>query len=269
MRTSSDCILCPTIQPDGGFAVPDLVVVVPTKGRPESVGLVVEAWRATGAFDEGAALTFAVDDDDPTLPRYIQAFNAARASEPYPPPDIRLCHSGPWQPMVLKLNAVALHELALAQGAPAMLGFMGDDHRPRSNGWAARYIGALRELGTGIVYGDDLIQHERLPTQWAMTSDIVLALGRMVPADVEHLYCDNAIMDLGLAADCIRYLPDVKIEHCHPVARRGAWDAGYERVNARAQYAKDHAAHERWKSEQLVVDAATVRGLKCIPTTIN
>lgn len=245
----------------------DLVVIVPTKGRPESVRLVVDAWRATGAFDEGAALTFAVDDDDPTLPRYIQAFNAARASEPYPPPDIRLCHCGTWEPMVPKLNRVAQAELGLEQGAPAMLAFMGDDHRPRTPGWAARYVEALRALGTGIVYGDDLVQGEKLPTQWAMTSDIVTALGRMVPADVEHLYCDNSILDLGRAADCIRYLPDVVIEHAHPVAGRGAWDAGYERVNARAQYAKDHAAYARWKSEQLAADADAVCGLRRMSTT--
>jgi len=237
--------------------VADLVIIVPTKGRPGSLDLVVEAWDATGAFDDGAALTFAVDDDDPALPRYTEAFDRLSATR-----DIRLCHCGPWQPMVPKLNAVALHELNLGQGWPRLIGFAGDDHRPRSQGWAARYIETLRELGTGIVYGTDLIQGERLPTQWAMTSDIVRALCRMVPADVEHLYCDNAILDLGQAADCISYLPDVVIEHCHPVAKRGTWDAGYERVNSRTQYTKDFSSYQEWRSGQLNADAGMVRALR-------
>ncbi|WP_037684635.1 hypothetical protein, partial [Streptomyces griseus] len=106
----------------------------------------------------------------------------------------------------------------------------------RTVGWAGRYVDELRQLGTGIVYGDDGYQGERLPTQWAMTADVVGALGRMVPAPVEHLYCDNSVLDLGRAAGCIRYLPDVLVEHMHPVAGKAADDDQYRRVNSSAQY---------------------------------
>jgi hypothetical protein len=233
--------------------VSDLLVIVPSRGRPESLERVAAAWDATGAFEESAGLVFAVDADDPLLPGY----NAARgrlAAE-----DIYLMNCGPWQPMVTKLDRAAA---LLAEEGHFALGFAGDDHRPTSLGWNRRYVDELRELGTGIVYGNDLLQGERLCTQWAMTSDIVRALGRMVPAPVEHMYCDNAVMDLGRLAGCLRYLPDVVVEHCHPLAGKAEWDTGYARVNRAEQFHRDEAAYRRWSEAARDVDVATVKALR-------
>lgn len=238
--------------------MPDLVVIVPSKGRPLSLLAVVEAWLATDAYAD-ADLVFAVDSDDPTLRAYhMQPLPRADIGRPL----VQFVYAPHWMPMVHKLNlvAVAAATMHLEDDADRypMIGFAGDDHRPRSKGWAARYVGELRRLGTGIVYGDDRVQGAKLPTQWAMTADIVAALGRMVPANVEHLYCDNSILDLGRAIDRISYLPDVVIEHCHPVAGRGPWDAGYQRVNSRDQYARDHAAYTAWGNQGLRADAARI-----------
>lgn len=242
----------------------DLLVIVPTRSRPHAVERVAAAWYATGAFDDGAALVFVVDDDDPTYPEYRAALDRLAAADPGPTP-INMMNAGAWRPMVPKLNRAAGMFAACDHFA---LGFAGDDHLPRSAGWARRYLGALRELGTGITYGNDLLQGERLPTQWAMTSDIVRALGgRMVPAPVEHLYCDNAVMALGLRADCLRYLPSVVVEHVHPVALKAPTDAQYRRVNAPGQYRRDGAAYRRWTREGLAADAAAVRALSA-PTAV-
>lgn len=223
----------------------DLLVIVPTRGRPHNAARMMNAWVTTGAYED-ANLTFAVDHDDPEMLRY-QHLSEGPASFQW---------HGHWTPMVHKLNRGVM-----AFDSYPYVAFMGDDHIPRTDGWAARYCEELAEMGTGIVFGNDLIQGRKLCTQWAMTTDIVKALGRMVPAPVEHMYCDNSVMDLGLALDRIRYLPDVRIEHAHPVAGRGAWDAGYERVNSREQYRKDHASYQAWKAEQLPRDVETVRDL--------
>jgi hypothetical protein len=90
---------------------------------------------------------------------------------------------------------------------------MGDDHFPRTHGWDQAYLDALRELGTGIVYGNDLLQGHRLPTQCAMTADIVRRWGYMALPTLRHMYVDNFWRDLGNAADCLRYLPEVVVEH--------------------------------------------------------
>jgi hypothetical protein len=236
--------------------VSDLLVIVPSRGRPESLERLAAAWDATGAFAESAGLVVAVDDDDPKLPGYHEAMDRLRPAFLYRPLSLALC--GPWQPMVAKLNQAAVFA-ATQPDPPFALGFAGDDHLPRTEGWAGRYLEALREMGTGIVYGDDGLQGEKLPTQWAMTSDIVRALGRMVPAPVDHLYCDNAIRDLGEAAGCLRYLPDVLIEHMHPLAGKAQVDNGYRLVNAPSQYRKDRTAYQRWRDEQLAADVTAIR----------
>lgn len=231
----------------------DLLVIVPTRGRPDNARRVLEAWDATRAWDDGAALSLEVDADDPALDRYLALADAR----------VRVGVSTCWRPMVHKLNMVATNPLSLDCFA---LGFAGDDHLPRTVGWARAYLDALREMRTGIVFGDDLLQGERLPTQWTMTSDIVRALGRMVPAPVQHLYCDNAILELGRAAGCIRFLPDVVIEHMHPVARKSNMDEGYRRVNSPQQYRHDLAAFRLWRDGRLSQDAATVRALREVVT---
>lgn len=215
---------------------PELLVIVPTRGRPHNAARVIDAWTATGAF-ERADLKFAIDADDPEREKYWNLGGDGGLT----------VHQSPkWQPMVHKLNLVANFSTGPYGASYRYLAFMGDDHVPRSDGWVDRYCDELAEMGTGIVFGNDLVQGHKLCTQWAMTADIVRALGRMVPAPVEHMYCDNSIMELGLKLEIIRYLPDVRIEHAHPVAGRGAWDAGYERVNSREQYRKDHATFQEW-----------------------
>lgn len=240
--------------------VTELVVIIPTRSRPESVKRVVETWEATGAFDEGAELLFVVDRDDPRYDEYEAAVRGARPGLP----GVSGAYADVWRPLVPKLNRVA-YDYAVSREHFA-LGFAGDDHLPRTPGWVGRYLGALHAAGTGIVFCDDGYQGENIPTQWAMTADIVRALGRMVPAPVDHLYCDNAVRELGKGAGCLTYLPDVLIEHMHPVAGKAETDAQYERVNGRDQYRHDRAAYRGWArggapSGGLAADVRTVRTL--------
>lgn len=236
------------------MTAPELLVIIPTRGRPERIAGIVQAWRDTGAFDDGAEPLFAIDHDDPRAPDYWAALGAIAR------PDVHRCrlNSYPeWQPMVHKLDRVAgVH--AIEPGAPFALGFAGDDHLPKTRGWAAAYLGELREMGTGIVYCNDGYQGENLATQWAMTADIVRALGLMIPAPVEHLYCDNSIMDLGRAVGRLEYLPNHLIEHQHPAAGHPG-DEQHERVNSSAQYRTDRRAYRTWRDHGgLNADATAV-----------
>jgi hypothetical protein len=139
---------------------------------------------------------------------------------------------------------------------------MGDDHRPRTRGWDAAYLEALHDLGTGIVYGDDLLQGANLPTQCAMTSNIVQALGCMAPATLRHMYVDNAWRALGEAAGCLRYLPEVVVEHLHPVAGKAEWDDNYRRVNAPEMYGHDADAFGEYLRGQFAEHVAKVQRLR-------
>lgn len=213
----------------------DLLMIVPSRGRPHNIAAFHDAWSATST---GAAdLLVAADDDDPTLPGYRDVC-AARGIELTVGPRLR---------MVPTLNKVALerapHHFAV--------GFMGDDHRVRTVGTDAHYLAALRSMGTGVVYGNDLLAQERLPTQVALTSDIVQTLGYMAPLGLIHTWADNAWYDLGHGIERIRYLPDVVVEHMHPLNGKAIEDAGYLEVNSPAAGERDRLAYAHWYEHEM------------------
>lgn len=238
----------------------ELALIVPTRGRPENIRKVIGAWDFTCAWDV-ADLVLAVDADDPEIRRYHEL--AAEHEHPDTGEDLfRVIEYTSWLPMAHKLNATAAR--LAAEGRYFALGFAGDDHLPQTINWAKRYLTVLHELGTGMVYGDDGYQGRKLSTEWAITADVVTALGgRMVPAPVGHMYSDNSIMDLFDAAGAIRHLPEVRVEHFNPYAGgKAPMDEQYKRVNGRDQYRRDRLEYERWKRSGLVADAAAVRALR-------
>lgn len=227
----------------------DLVVIVPSRGRPQAVNELAEAFTRTCTADTD--LVFALDSSDERQPEYADAIQ--NWSQP-----------AFWQltadnhSMVEALNRSAV-DVATGPEKPYAVGFLGDDHRPRTRGWDQAYLDALRKMGTGIVYGDDGFQHQRIPTQCAMTADIVRTLGYMAPPTLTHMYVDNAWLALGRAIRGITYLPDVFVEHLHPVAGKAEWDEGYARVNAPEMYQRDQIAFNRWMAESLPAEAARLR----------
>jgi hypothetical protein len=234
-------------------AVADLIVIVPTRERPAAVPELAQAFRATCTAD--TVLLFVVDNSDPALPAYKTAVDAEHRTG-----QAIGYGTGPSTSMVEALNGAA-EMLVDDDHAPFAVGFMGDDHCPRTVGWDTAYLKALHGLGTGIVYGNDLLQGERIPTQVAMTADIVKALGYMAPPVLTHLFVDNYWLDLGRGADCIRYLPDVVVEHRHPFAGKAAMDAGYVRVNDGGMYERDGQAYAAF-TDELAADIAKVRALR-------
>lgn len=244
-----------------------MLIIVPTRSRPENVEKVVRAWEETDAFRH-ADLVFGVDIDDPKFRAYEAILDHARSG-------VKRCSIPHWQPLVPKLNDLAMSYLKHYPGEYFAIGFAGDDHLPRTPDWGARYLEKLIEMGTGVVSCPDGYRPDKLPTQWAMTADIVCALGRMVPAPVEHLYCDNAVQDLAEAAGCYAYLDDVLIEHMHPLAGKTKFDDQYRHVNRPDQFRQDSETYEEWRDAALLDgrgrdhDAGIVRALRSGSTAPN
>lgn len=224
----------------------DLLVIVPSRGRPHNIAELHVAWVET--THRHAQLLVAVDDDDPTLPEYRRKCSLTGVE----------LTAGPRLRLTGTLNKVALerapHHKALA--------FLGDDHRPRTIGWDAHFVEALDALGTGIVYGNDLLQGEKMATAVAMTSNIVSALGYMAPPQMVHLCLDLAWVDWGRAINRLTYLPETVIEHMHPDVGKAVRDAGYDEANSPQQTAADHAAYEAYRNGQAF--AADVEKLKAL-----
>jgi hypothetical protein len=209
----------------------DLLVIIPTRGRPGAVPEIVQAWDDTGAT---ADLLFAVDTDDPELAAYKK-----HAAELKGDGRVRFTF-GKRRRMVGTLNTQAVK----AAKSYRFLAFLGDDHRPRpaDRPWDARFRECLSG-GPGIVYGNDLLQGENMPTAVAMTSDIVATLDYMAPPAMVHLCVDLVWKEWGTGMQRITYLDDVIIEHLHPANGKAEVDAGYEEVNSPEQVSSDSAAY--------------------------
>jgi hypothetical protein len=167
--------------------------------------------------------------------------------------------SGPRDTLAGWTNQIAVR----FAGEYRYLASLGDDHLPRTQGWDRLLTEAIGKMGgTGIAYGDDTIMSERLPTAPVISSDIVQVLGWMCAPGMRHMCIDIAWKELGLAAECLAYVPGVTVEHRHWGVGKSEFDTTYAEAEARHQ--EDRDALERWKAdpEGMAADVETVRRLR-------
>lgn len=226
-----------------------LIVVVPSRGRPDNIDELIDAMADTCRIV--TCLWVCVDEDDPELERYrqVMADNVSNELD-------RLIVGEP-----SRIGPILNRVMPEAAEISDYIAFMGDDHRPRTVGWDEIYVNTLKDLGTGVVYGNDLYQGPNIPTQVAMTSNIVRATGYFVPPGAKHLYLDNMWADIGRAT-ALRYIPDVIVEHMHPCAGKAEWDAGYEVNNSQQTYSEDEAIYNAWKQNDLPRWAELIRNFR-------
>lgn len=226
----------------------DLVVITPTRARPDRFAELVAAVRDTTAGR--AQVLGLVDDDDPAYDEY-ELLDTWLMIGPR-------CSLSEWT------NQGARYTIgAGAVAPPRYLASLGDDHRPRTKDWDRRLIEAIEALpGPGFAYGNDLLQGERLPTAWVVSAELVRAVGWMMLPTCQHMYVDTAVLELGRAAGRIVYRPDVVIEHLHPAAGKAGWDDSYRQSNTPARFEADRQAFEAWKRDGLEADAARVKALR-------
>lgn len=225
----------------------EITVLCPTRGNPAALREAYYSFKDT-AMEKSSRFVAVVDEDDPSLKDYVEIAQDIVGLK------IDLVPRGESGTMNKALNFAAMRWKDRAM----VIGFIGDDHRFRTKGWD-RVIGqVMADQGGGFVYGNDLFQGEALPTAIFISGKIVQALGWFGPPACKHLYLDNTWKLLGDATDSLYYLPDVVIEHMHPAAGKGEWDANHVRVNASEVYAYDRAAFEEWLKEGKAKDVETV-----------
>lgn len=216
-----------------------MLVIVPSRGRPASFD------RLVGVFKEAKVADLLVCQDD--------------NDTPYTQPGIEnvtIIH-GPRKSFAAWLNfSIAL---PWVQEYP-FVGTFGDDHCPQTPGWDETIVNTLKEMGPGsMVYGNDLFQCERIATTVFMTSDIPKAIGYFaVPGFYQ--YCDPGWHAMGIGAGALRYLPDVIIEHLHPVAGKAPDDQTYR--DSTAYYQSDMGVMEHYRATQLQADIEKVKALR-------
>lgn len=213
-----------------------LAVIVPSRNRPQNIMPLIESMKATMAID--TKLILSVDDDDWKLAEY-QALTL---------PDWVSLEVGPR----MKLGPALNFHANRIKDEFDIIGFLGDDNRPRTIGWDWRVAEEMRP--GGIVYCNDLIQRWKLPTAVFMDSLIVRTIGYFSAPGVIHLYNDDAWKILGERLGTLRYIGDCVIEHCHPLVGTAPRDEGYDEVNSDERWSTDGPAFDAWKADQLDAD---------------
>ena len=218
-----------------------MIYIVPSRGRPHKIEELIKSWDETRI---NAHLFVAVDEDDPAVGAYRKILKDA--------PDWVSWRLAPRMRMIGTLNHWALKFIHHND----VIGFMGDDHRPRTIGWDEKI--EITALDPAVVYGNDLLQGANLPTAVALPSDWIDVLGWMAPPCLTHLWADNFWRELGTELGRLTYLPDVVIEHMHPIAGKSEWDDVYVEVNSGEMYTNDASAYLKFKQTG-EFDAAVAR----------
>jgi hypothetical protein len=196
----------------------DLLLVVPSRGRPQNIARLWSAMQATCKGD--TTLLVGVDDDDPALDQYPGIYGDGRgcAGESVHP----WYHvAGGMRQVVAWLNALSVPHA----GEYRWVGHIGDDNVPSTPGWDVRIMDALRD--TPLAFGNDLYPTRppgSLCCHVFAQSRVITALGYFGPPSIRHMYVDVAWYAWGMGAG-ITFLPDVVIEHLHYTLGRAPFDA--------------------------------------------
>lgn len=219
----------------------DLLVITPSRGRPQYAARLLQRWAATAMVRTD--LIFGLDTDDPELPAYEKLFASI------PGLDARVFwETGPRQQLGPWTN-----DLARKFGSQyrAVASF-GDDHVPRTQGWDARLLEAVEATGGGFAWPEGFAR-PGFPEAVAVGSRVVEALGWFCQPGLQHWYVDQVWWDLAVGARCGTYLGDVTVAHEHvPADQTGAesWEL----------LAADRRAYARWLAGPYEEDVAAVKG---------
>lgn len=239
-----------------------ILYIVPTRGRPDNAFRLAQAFQSTVQLPD-TELLFAIDADDDTRFEYTDTLSKLRHPASQIRVDARFTRTA-LGPNLGGMNSVLnRHATAMAPHYD-YVGFMGDDHVPRTPGWDAQLTRVIEHAYAAIIYGDDLVQRVNLPTAVLMTSNIIKTLGYMAPPELAHMYLDNFWRDLGRTTGILRYEPSVVIEHLHPVhpdaARRPTWDTTYDRGNGK--FGVDEIAYQLYIRTRFADDVQKITQLR-------
>ena len=225
----------------------DLLVIVPSRGRPQNIARMLDAVHATSRAQ--THLHVAVDADDEKLPQYQAVMDKAGG-------DGDVLETGPRKGLCAWTNEVALKHA----GEYPFLASFGDDMVPRTPGWDKALIRGIERMGgTGIVYPWDGTR-EDIPEAVVMSSDIVHALGWMCEPSLAHWYPDNVWADLGRGAGCLRHLRAIAVDHLNVAAGQAKPDAT-ARDNG-LSLDDDRDAYYLWRRSRMADDISVIVKLR-------
>lgn len=207
-----------------------IIVIVPTRGRPDNAVRLLNAIEATADVD----VIFCVDHDDPKMEEYLDTRLPLRI--------VRR------RRLVGTLNEISQDYMHSHQ----VIGFMGDDVIPHTVNWDEEIMRNFKR--NMIAYANDGWQGPGLPTAVFMDSAIVEKLGYMVTPTLIHLFADNYWKALGEALGTLTYLDHINMEHLHPFAGKAQDDKTYQESNSGDIWQHDELSFNFYVRNQLSLD---------------
>jgi len=213
-----------------------LLLIVPTKGRPEKHLEFYESFKINSTVTD---LIFVLSLGDIQYPR-IPGVKYETIDSPT---------------MSGKLNNIAVKYA----NDYDYIAFMGDDVRIRTNAWDAKMLDEISSIPNAIAYGNDLYQGEDLPTAVLMDANIIRTLGFMSPPTFKHLYIDNFWKRLGQELSSLKYFSEIILEHLHFTIGKAVEDDTYRESSSNKAFLEDSEAYQYYINNNLDNDIAKLK----------
>jgi len=217
-----------------------IAVLIPTRERISDFIIFADSWvNTTNGLSD---VIIRIDNDDTTYeeikhkyPQFIYEY-------------------GERKPFLELLN-----ELAVKYSDDyKYIGFMEDDCNFVTPHWEQSFISRLELIGKyGIVWGNDLINNDRLVGLPFMTSSIVKTLGYMCPPEIKYLFADVFWKDLGNELCILSYMPEVVVEHRHYSTGKRQIDVISQIVDSNNN--TDDSQYQLYKSTNFINDIQKIK----------
>jgi hypothetical protein len=171
---------------------------------------------------------FVIDSDEPKLFDYVIALIRYRSNKTYVIVNFETSGMGVVQPLNFAARKIV--------NQYKILTFLGDDNIPRTTYWDKEIEVQLLNSNYLMCYPRDGLRNESLPTVISMKSEVVSAINGFAPESFTHLYVDDFWLYLGQKTSSIIYLPQIFVEHMHPVKGEVEYDDQYRFLNSSKNY---------------------------------
>ena len=230
-----------------------IALIIPTRERPDQVA--IQAKELTSLTGKFADIHYVIDGDHANEHEYSRALGEFH----------HITHFQPWRGLSGTLNTMGLK---LSQYYN-YVGFIGDDHFPKTFGWDGKLLEIISRTDTLIAYGSDgqpalpSYDHGFPPmTWWVMDSDLLHALGQMVPYVLSHTCVDDYVWQLGYRSSTLSYSTEVLFEHQHWFWGKGEKDESYERSSEHNNRIADNLKWLDYQKFQLPHDVVMAQKLR-------
>ena len=189
-------------------------ILLPTRNRPKNVKKLLENIINTVDKINNIEICFYIDNDDNSNFQVLSEMSSKLNIQAFQGERIK--------------GSQSYNELYKNSSGDIIM-FCADDVAFRTNKWDKLVEYTFQEYPDKImfVYGQDGIQNEKIGTHGFIHKNWVETVGYVLPPYLASAYTDSWITDLSEMVKRRKYLPELIIEHLHPMVNKSPNDNTY------------------------------------------